>query len=49
MKRSAGEPRRPLRTIEEINNKIRTGDVVVCTASEFCDMVRTEKTFEMLT
>jgi len=43
MKRSAGEPRRPLRTIEEINNKIRTGDVVVCTASEFCDMVRTDE------
>ncbi len=30
----------PQRTIAEINNKIETGDVVVCTASEFCDMVR---------
>ncbi|MGZ4951977.1 MAG: methanogenesis marker 16 metalloprotein [Halobacteriota archaeon] len=30
----------PLRTIAEINNKITTEEVIVCTASEFCDMVR---------
>jgi putative methanogenesis marker 16 metalloprotein len=30
----------PLRSIEEINAKIATGDVIVYTALEFCDMVR---------
>ncbi|MDD1721068.1 MAG: methanogenesis marker 16 metalloprotein [Euryarchaeota archaeon] len=33
----------PLRTIAEINRKITAGDVVVCTASEFCDMVRADE------
>lgn len=33
----------PLRTITEINEKITAGDVVVCTASEFCDMVRADE------
>ncbi len=33
----------PLRTIAEINRKIMAGDVVVCTASEFCDMVRADE------
>ncbi len=33
----------PSRTIAEINHKITTGDVVVCTASEFCDMVRADE------
>ncbi len=32
-----------LRTIADINKKIAAGDVVVCTASEFCDMVRTDE------
>ncbi len=32
-----------LRTIAEINKKITAGDVVVCTASEFCDMVRADE------
>src|SRR5512135_956901 len=32
-----------LRTIPEINKKIAAGDVVVCTASEFCDMVRADE------
>jgi putative methanogenesis marker 16 metalloprotein len=30
----------PLRSIEEINAKIRTGEATVCTAFEFCNMVR---------
>ncbi len=33
----------PLRTIAEINEKITSGDVVVCTASEFCDMARADE------
>ncbi len=32
----------PRRTIAEINEKITEGNVVVCTASEFCDMVRAD-------
>jgi putative methanogenesis marker 16 metalloprotein len=30
----------PLRNIEEINAKITAGEITVCTASEFCNMVR---------
>jgi putative methanogenesis marker 16 metalloprotein len=30
----------PIRSIEEINAKITAGEVTVCTASEFCNMVR---------
>lgn len=30
----------PLRSIEEINTKITAGEITVCTASEFCNMVR---------
>ncbi len=30
----------PLRSIDEINAKIATGDVTVCTAQEFCNLVR---------
>jgi putative methanogenesis marker 16 metalloprotein len=30
----------PLRSIDEINAKISTGDVTVCTAQEFCNLVR---------
>src|SRR5674536_104586 len=30
----------PLRSIEEINAKITAGEVTVCTAFEFCNMVR---------
>jgi putative methanogenesis marker 16 metalloprotein len=30
----------PLRSIEEINSKITAGEVTVCTAFEFCNMVR---------
>ncbi len=30
----------PIRSIDEINAKIRAGEVTVCTASEFCNMVR---------
>jgi len=32
----------PLRSIEEINAKIRAGEVTVCTAFEFCNMVRAQ-------
>lgn len=31
---------KPLQTIKEINDKITSGDVIVLTASELCDMVR---------
>jgi uncharacterized protein (DUF39 family) len=30
----------PIRSIEEINAKITAGEVTVCTAYEFCNMVR---------
>ncbi len=33
----------PSRTIADINQKIATGEVVVYTASEFCDMVRADE------
>ncbi|MGA3359814.1 MAG: hypothetical protein ABSC87_06360 [Halobacteriota archaeon] len=30
----------PIRSIEEINAKIIAGEITVCTASEFCNMIR---------
>ncbi|MGZ4922970.1 MAG: methanogenesis marker 16 metalloprotein [Halobacteriota archaeon] len=35
-------PNVPLRSIEEINAKITAGEVTVCTALEFCNMVRAQ-------
>ncbi|MGZ4931249.1 MAG: methanogenesis marker 16 metalloprotein [Halobacteriota archaeon] len=43
MKEASLTEEMPLRTIAEINKKIAAGDVVVCTASEFCDMVRADE------